>query len=54
MTSKEYTFDYLVVEKAKAFLQYFTQHFNLRKPIRFTMLHLLVAHCMSLAAEDIS
>ena len=44
----------MAVEEAKLPLKLLTQHFNLKKPQKFTRPHTRVAYSMSLAARDIS
>ena len=48
------TFDDMPIKEAKLPLKLFTQHFNLKKPQKFTRPHTRVAYSMSLAAKDIS
>ena len=51
---KQRIFDDMAIEEVKFPLQLFTQHFNLRKPQKFTRPNLHIAYSMSLAARDIS
>ena len=48
------TFDDMAVDEAKPPLKLFKQHFNLKKPQKYTRPHTRVAYSMSLAARDIS
>ena len=54
MKGKQGTFEDMAIEEAKLPLQLFTQHFNLRKPHRFTRPNLHMEYSMSLAARDIA
>ena len=51
---KASTFEDMAIEEAKFPLQLLTQHFNLRKPHKFTRSNLHIVYSMSLAAQDIS
>lgn len=51
---KKGTFDDMLIKEAKPPLKLFTQHFNLKKPQKYTHPHTRVAYIMSLAAKDIS
>lgn len=48
----EGTFEDVVQKKAKLPLQIFTQHFNLRRPERYTRPHSRVAHSFTVAAAE--
>ena len=54
LKGKKGTFDDMSIEEAKPPLKLFTQHFNLKKPQKYTHPHTRIAYSMSLAAKDIS
>ena len=54
MKGKQGTFEDMAIKGAKFPLQLFTQHFNLKKPQKFTRPNLHMAYSMSLAAKDIT
>ena len=54
LKGKKGTFDEMSIEEAKPPLKLFTQHFNLKKPQKYTHPHTRIAYSMSLAAKDIS